>query len=58
MGNIPAADGIFKKERDCCLQGHKRAFIVRTCYLNNPVTFLHGKCGSTVENPYSEKIRP
>lgn len=43
MGNILTVDGTFRKERENCLQGHKWTFTVKTCSLNSPVIFLHGK---------------
>lgn len=36
-------DWIFKKERKNYLQPHKWTFVVKTCYLNSPIIYLHGK---------------
>lgn len=43
MGNMLTVDWIFKKERKNYLQQHKWTFIVKTCYLNSPIIYLHGK---------------
>lgn len=43
MGNILTVDGTFREERENCLQGHKWTFTVKTCSLNSPIIFLHGK---------------
>ena len=43
MRNMFTIDGIFKKERENCLQWPRWTFTVKTCSLNSSIIYLHGK---------------
>lgn len=43
MRNLFTVDGIFKKERQNCLQGQKWTIVVKMCYSNSAIIYLPGK---------------